>query len=33
MPIIYMGPEEFTNARAASYIEASEHVWKFVRGK
>lgn len=33
MPIIYMGPEEFTKARAACYIEAGERVRKFVLGK
>jgi tripartite-type tricarboxylate transporter receptor subunit TctC len=33
MPIMYMGTEEFTKAWAASYIEAGEHVRKFIQGK
>jgi tripartite-type tricarboxylate transporter receptor subunit TctC len=33
MPIMYMGTEEFTKAWAASYIEAGEHVKKFILGK
>jgi tripartite-type tricarboxylate transporter receptor subunit TctC len=33
MPIMYMGTEEFTKAWATSYIEAGDHVRKFIQGK
>ena len=33
MPIMYMGTEEFTKAWAASYVEAGEHVKKFILDK
>jgi tripartite-type tricarboxylate transporter receptor subunit TctC len=33
MPIMYMGPEELTKAWAAAYVEAGDHVKKFILGK
>jgi tripartite-type tricarboxylate transporter receptor subunit TctC len=33
MPIMYMGTEEFTAYWAAAYIEAGDHVRKFILGK